>query len=74
MDPIPDAGAAASYHPTMEARIAKIEAVIPALATKEDMLRLEARMHQELHALTWKLIGVSGALVAAVFFIARGVH
>lgn len=30
----------------------------------------ETSIHKELHALTWKLIGVAGALVAAVYFVA----
>lgn len=41
-------------------RIAKIEGSLDKFATKED-----------LHALTWKLIGVASALVAVVFYIAR---
>lgn len=55
----------------MDARVAKLEAVIPTLATKEDLLRLEVKFHQELHGLTWKMIGAQAALVAAVFFIAK---
>lgn len=43
-------------------RIAKIEGSLDKFATKED-----------LHALTWNLIKIAGALVAAVFFIARNV-
>ena len=65
----------------MEARVAKLEAVIPTLATKEDVLstkadilRLEAKLHQELHSLTWKLIGTCAGLVAVVYFLARTIH
>jgi hypothetical protein len=55
------------------------------LATKGDIaavqkdiaaleLSLKAQMNEALYALTWKLIGVAGALVAAVYFIARTVR
>lgn len=39
-------------------------------ATKADIASLETSIHKELHALTWKIIGVAGALVAAVYFVA----
>lgn len=72
--PPADAGGGGPYDPVMDARVAKLEAVVPTLATKEDLLRLEAKMHQELHALTWKLIGACAVLAGAVYFIARTVH
>ena len=43
-------------------------------STREEVLRLQGHMHEALHGLTWKLIGVNGALVAAAYFIARTVH
>jgi len=61
----------------MEARVAKLEAIVPTLATKEDLLRLEVKLHQEINAQTWRIIGAmitfGGLLCAAVFFIARNV-
>jgi hypothetical protein len=59
------------------------------LATKSDLRQIESstkaefallraemreQLNEALYALTWKLIGVAGALVAAVYFIARTVH
>lgn len=73
----------------MEARVSKLEAIIPTLATKLDMadLRMElvrvegsirTDMHKEFTAQTWRIIGAmltfGGILSAAVFFIARNVH
>ena len=76
--PGPDDGGEPPYDGGMEARVAKLEAILPTLSTREDVLRLEAKMHQELHALTWKLIGsmlTFGTLLsAAVFFIAKNVQ
>ena len=52
---------------TNNPRLAKIEALIPTLATKEDL-------HREIHAQTWRLVSfvtlIGGALTAAVYFIA----
>ncbi len=59
----------------MQTRIARIEAIIPTLATREDLARLEGRMsraiqhvestlHQELTSQTWLIVKwVSGLLV-----------
>jgi hypothetical protein len=62
----------------MEARVAKLEGIIPTLATKEDLLRLEVKLHQEINSQTWRIIGAmitfGGLLSAATFFIARNVH
>ncbi|HNU11736.1 MAG TPA: helix-turn-helix transcriptional regulator [Rubrivivax sp.] len=62
----------------MEARVAKIEAIIPALATKVDLADLRAEMHREFTLQTWRIVGAMltfGALLStAVFFIARNVH
>ena len=70
-------------------RIARLEAVIPTLATKEDLARLEGKvgaaegnirgeLHKAINDQTWKLItwttGLGAALVAAAFFVARSVH
>lgn len=65
----------------MEARISKIEAIIPTLATREDVFRLESKMHQEFNTQTWKFItwmtGVctvlGTSLVGATYFIAHNV-
>lgn len=63
-------------------RIAKIETVLTALATKEDLARLDGGLRVELHKAiqdqTWKVVtwttGLGAALVAATFFIARLPH
>ena len=59
----------------MQTRIARIEAIIPTLAKREDLAHLEVRMrsaiqsvestlHQELTSQTWLIVkGVSGLLV-----------
>lgn len=58
--------------PPMDAseRLAKIETVLPTLATKEEM-------HKEFNAQTWRIIvsiiTVCTLLTSAVFFIARNV-
>lgn len=52
----------------------RLDSIELRMATREDVLRLEARMHEALSALTWKLIGTMGALVAGVYFVARTVH
>ena len=66
----------------MEARVAKLEAVVPTLATREDLhtklAELRVEMHREFTAQTWRIVGAmltAGALLtAAVFFIARNVR
>jgi hypothetical protein len=68
----------------MEARVAKLEAVIPTLATKIDMAelrteiaRLEVSLHKDFNAQTWKFItwmtGICTALIAATYFIAHNI-
>ncbi len=49
-------------------------------ATKTDIAEMksavsasETAIHKEMHALTWKLIGAAGLLVAAVYFVATHV-
>jgi hypothetical protein len=73
----------------MEIRLTKLEAIIPTLATKEDLVKLEgkvfgaihkleATIHQEMNRQTWRLvttmISVSTALATATFFMARYVN
>ena len=64
--------------PKLPERVAVIEALMPALATKADLADLRIGMHKEFTAQTWRLItwvsSVSVALAGAVFFIARNVH
>ena len=72
----------------MEARVAKLEATIPNLATKIDVaeLRMEvvrvegsirSDMHKEFNAQTWRIIGAmvtfGSLLCAATFFIVKNV-
>jgi hypothetical protein len=65
----------------MEQRIAKLEAIIPTLATKEDLARTEgalrAEIHKSINEQTWKLITwmstIALALVSATYFIATHV-
>ncbi|PFH12558.1 hypothetical protein BCF11_5044 [Collimonas sp. PA-H2] len=61
-------------------RLSRIETRLDACATKSDLKNLEATMHkefasmhQELHGLTWKLIGAASVLVSIVYFIATQV-
>lgn len=66
----------------VEARLAKLEAMVPTLATSEQlnvkMADLRTEMHKEFTAQTWRIIGAMltfGAMLsAAVFFIARNVR
>lgn len=46
---------------------AKLDAVLPTLATKADL-------HSELHAMTWKIWGFAAALVTLVFAIVKLLH
>lgn len=67
--------------PPMDARIAKLEATLPTLATKEDLARevggLRGEFYKAMNDQTWKIItwttGLGAALVAITFFIARNV-
>ena len=69
----------------MEARIIALEDF--AVETRDRLARIETRLdtfvtkadlHQELHAMTWKLLSgaISGAsaLVGIVYWIARNIH
>ena len=66
----------------MDARLAKLEAVIPTLSTKEDLVRevgsVRTEIHKEINAQTWRLVtfvtGFGTALVAATYFVAKYVH
>lgn len=61
----------------MLARLAKLEAAVPNLATREDLAKLETAVHKAINEQTWKLIGwttgLGAALVAVAFYIARNV-
>ncbi|KAF1042583.1 MAG: hypothetical protein GAK35_02630 [Herbaspirillum frisingense] len=76
-----DNGGDGPHDGDMDARVKKLEeemltiktdlGIIKAnYATKADIAAMETSIHKELHNLTWKLIGVAGALVAAVYFVA----
>ncbi len=62
----------------MDSRVTSLEALIPTLATKQDLSDLECRMHKEIATLGWRLVSwTSGVLItsfAGVFYIARHVH
>lgn len=61
----------------MEARIGRLEDAVKHLATKEDLARLEALIHKEISAQTWRLVtfvcSFGTALVAATYFLAKHV-
>jgi hypothetical protein len=42
-----------------------IESELAHLATKEQVAELKAEMHKELHALTWRFVGLLSALLSA---------
>lgn len=69
-----DGGDEPPYDGDMEARVTKLETIIPTLATKEDLADLRADMHKEFNTQTWKFItwmtGICTALIAATYFIA----
>ncbi len=69
----------------MEARVVAFEEF--AIETRHRLARIETRLdtfvtkadlHQELHSMTWKLLGgamsVASALVGIVYWIARNIH
>jgi hypothetical protein len=69
----------------MEARVIALEEF--AIETRDRLARIETRLdtfvtkadlHQELHSMTWKLLGgamsVASALVGIVYWIARNIH
>ncbi len=65
----------------IEDRLTVFETRLDGLAMREDVpaieasvLRMEARMHRELHAHTWKLISVVGALFSGAVAFARLYH
>ena len=77
-----DTGGGGGNDGGMDARLAKLEAVVPTLATKEDLVReigsVRAEIHKEINAQTWRLVtfvtGFGTALVAATYFVAKYVH
>jgi len=73
-----DQGGGGGDNTDMEARVSKLEVLIQSMSTKEDLLRLEVKLHQELNAQTWKFVtwmtGICTALIAATYFIARSIH
>ena len=69
----------------MEARVIALQEF--AVETRDRLTRIETRLdtfvtkadlHQELHSMTWKLLGgamsVASALVGIVYWIARNIH
>ena len=66
----------------MDSRLTRIEALIPTLATREDLARLETRMettiHREISTLTCRLliflVTFLPGVFAGVFYVARNVH
>lgn len=60
-------------------RVARIEATMTTLATKEDLVRLDGslrtEMHKELNSQSWRIIGAmitfGSLLAAAIFFISK---
>lgn len=77
-----DRGTGGGDNGGMDARLAALEArldaVLPTLATKSDVANLRADFHRELGGQTWRIIGTmltAGALLtAAIYFIARSVN
>ena len=52
-------------------RMARLEGAYEHLATKADLAHLATRMAQMETRMTWRLIGASGAIIAAVALIQR---
>jgi hypothetical protein len=72
----------------MEIRLARLETIIPTLATREDLKCLESRMnasmsrmettlHSEMNKQTWRIIallaGLLPSLFAAAIYVVKGV-
>jgi len=62
----------------METRLTRLEALIPTLATREDLARLETRMsasiarvettlHSEMSKLTWRIMALLAGLLPSLF-------
>lgn len=73
------------YDGCMEARVVKLVAAMREV--RDRLVRIETHMesfesrfatkedmHREMHIQTWRILGVAGLLVTAVYFIARYVH
>lgn len=52
-------------------RLARIETRLDQTATKNDVSEVKSELYKAINAQTWRVIGASATLVAAVFFIAR---
>ena len=61
----------------MQSRVAKLEAVMATLATRDDVARVEVTLHREISAKTLKilstLIGTSAALLAVTHYMVKNV-
>jgi hypothetical protein len=65
----------------MEIRLARLEAIVPSLATREDLACLETRMnasisrveatlHSEMTKLTWRIVALLAGLLPSLFVAA----
>lgn len=52
-------------------RLARIETRLEQTATKNDVSETKSELYKAINAQTWRVIGASATLVAAVFFIVR---
>lgn len=63
---------------TMESRLTTIEAIIPMLATREDLAKHETATQSAINQQTWKIIawvtGVFAMSTATTIFIAMRIH
>lgn len=62
-------------------RIARLEAVIPTLATRSDVAELKievaglrSEVYKAISEQTWKVVGACGLLAAAAFFAGKYLH
>jgi hypothetical protein len=62
----------------IEDRLLAFETKAASFATKEDVLaietsvhKVETSVHKELHAQTWRLVGITAGLIAVAFFLGR---
>ncbi len=57
--------------PPITERMARLEGAYEHLATKADVAQIETRVAEMETRMTWRLIGASGAIIAAVALIQR---